>query len=102
MKSGQPIDALFCANNHLAVAVLEAINDMGLRIPYDLRMVSFDDVDVFKFSYPPVSAVAQPIEDIGTRAIEILFRNINDKSSRESAELVVLPAELIVRRSSGL
>ncbi|HRE98215.1 MAG TPA: substrate-binding domain-containing protein, partial [Flavobacteriales bacterium] len=58
-------------------------------------------VDVFKFSYPPVSAVAQPIEDIGTRAMEILFNNINDRASRESAEHVVLPAELVIRRSSS-
>ncbi|MFN3343169.1 MAG: LacI family DNA-binding transcriptional regulator [Flavobacteriales bacterium] len=101
LKAKQPIDAVFCANNHLAVAVLETISDLGLRIPYDLRMVSFDDVDVFKFSYPPVSAVAQPIEDIGTRAMEILFNNINDRTSRESVEHVVLPAELVIRRSSS-
>lgn len=101
LKSDQPIDALFVANNHLAVACLEAMEELGLRIPYDLMLISYDDVDVFKFSYPPVSAVAQPIEEIGTKAVEILFHNINNKASRSSTRHVTLPANLVIRRSCG-
>lgn len=101
LRSEQPVDALFVANNHLAVACLEAINEMGLRIPYDLMLISYDDVDVFKLSYPPVTAVAQPIEEIGTKAVEILFQSINNKANRSSTSHVTLPANLVVRRSCG-
>lgn len=101
LKTPAPIDALFVANNHLAVACLESMNELGLRIPYDLMLISYDDVDVFKLSYPPVTAVAQPIEDIGTKAVEVLFKNINDKESRNHPTKVVLPANLVMRRSDG-
>ena len=101
LKISPPVDALFLANNHLTVACLEVIRDMGLRIPYDIMLFSFDDIELFKFSYPPVSAISQPIESIGKNAIEILINILEKKSSINEIQKVILPTQLEKRRSSA-
>lgn len=101
LQTTPPVDALFLANNHLTVSCLEVIRDMGLRIPYDIMLFSFDDIELFKFSYPPVSAIAQPIELIGQNAIEILLNILEKKKSSLEFQKVILPTRLEKRRSSA-
>ncbi len=93
------IDALFTANNNLAVAVIEAINDLGLRIPHDMALISFDDIDLFKLTNPGITAVAQPVEEIGKTAFYLLLDQINKTEIKKTK--VVLPVELVIRRSCG-
>ena len=94
------IDALFSVNNNITVACLEFLNEMNLRIPQDMAIVSFDDIDLFKFSYPAITAIAQPVEEIGKVAVSILLDEINGKSKEKTR--VILPVKLIERRSCGI
>jgi len=94
------IDAIFSVNNNITVACLEYINEMNLRIPQDLAIISFDDIDLFRFSYPPITAVAQPIEEIGKVAVNILMDEINGLTQEKKQ--LVLPVKLIERRSCGI
>jgi LacI family transcriptional regulator len=91
------IDALFSVNNNITVACMEYLNEMGLRIPQDIAIVSFDDIDLFRFSYPTITAIAQPVEEIGKVAVTILLDEISSKIAKE--EQVALPVKLIERRS---
>lgn len=93
------IDALFTANNNLAVAVIEAMNDLGLRIPHDVALISFDDIDLFKLTNPGITAVAQPVEEIGKTAFNLLLDQINKVEIKKTK--VVLPVDLVIRRSCG-
>ncbi len=93
------IQAIFFLNNKLAIAGLELINKFNLRIPQDISIVSFDDIDVFKFSYPTITSVIQPKEEIGKRAFEILLNQINNNSAEKQQE--VLPVKLVIRNSCG-
>lgn len=100
LKAPHRIDALFTANNHLTVAVIEAMNDLGLRIPHDLALISFDDIELFKLTNPGITAVAQPTEEIGKKAFELLLNQMNGKE-KPAKNKVTLPVELIIRRSCG-
>lgn len=93
-------EAIFTANNHLAVAVMEAVRRMGKRIPKDVTLVSFDDVDLFRLSDPTVTAIAQPIEGIGENAVKLLLEMLENKTGKAAERQIVLPTELVVRESS--
>lgn len=100
MKAPHRIDALFTANNHLTVAVIEAMNDLRLRIPHDLALISFDDIELFKLTNPGITAVAQPTEEIGKKAFHLLLDQMNGKE-KPAKNKVTLPVDLIIRRSCG-
>lgn len=94
------VQAIFVANNNLAVACLECLNEMNLMIPRDIAVVSFDDIPLFAFTYSPITAVSQPVEEICAKAVEILDDEINQKGTSEKQK-VVFPARLVVRHSCG-
>jgi LacI family transcriptional regulator, galactose operon repressor len=94
------IDAIFSVNNNITVACMEYLNEMNIRIPQDLALVSFDDIDLFRFSYPTITAVAQPIEKIGEISVNMLMDEINGITPNNRQ--VVLPVKLIERRSCGI
>ncbi len=95
------VDSLFVVNNNLAVATLECIQEMGLRIPEDVRVVCFDDIDLFKFINPPITAIAQPIERMGECAVELLFDKMENRGDATLPDKVFLETELVIRRSCG-
>jgi len=95
------ISALFTVNNNVAVAALEALTEMGIRIPQDLALVSFDDIDAFKLCYPPVTAIRQPIEEMGIKAAQVLLQVIESEDASAEPYEVCLDTELVVRKSCG-
>lgn len=100
LQPPQSVNAIFSSNNRIAVACLECLNQMNIRIPQDIALISFDDIDLFRFSYPTITSIAQPVEDIGETAFNILLEDI-DKSTNGIKRQVVLPVNLIERRSCG-
>lgn len=90
--------ALVALNNQLGLGVLAACRQLGVRIPDDLALVVFDDLELFSFFQPPITAVEQPAYQIGERAMQMLLARLDaDKDS--PYERVVLPTRLIVRHS---
>jgi len=94
------IDAVFSLNNNITVACMECFNEMNLRIPQDIALLSFDDIELYRFSYPTITAVAQPVAEIGEVAVNLLLDEINGIS--EEKKQVILPVNLVQRRSSGI
>lgn len=97
MSLPNPPDAIFTGNNLITLGALEAINEMGLRIPNDVAVVGFDDMFWANSLNPPLTAVRQPAYEIGKRAAEQLISRIND-STRPTMNMV-MKTELIVRKS---
>lgn len=93
------IDAIFAANNSIAIACLQYFKARDLSIPEDLALISFDDIELFQFSNPPISAVAQPIQDIGEQAVALLMECLKKPKGFENQQ-VELETELIIRTSS--
>ena len=96
-RSPRP-QALVALNNQLGLGVLAACQQLGVRIPDDLALVVFDDLELFSFFQPPITAVEQPAYQMGERAMQMLLARLDaDKGS--PYEKVVLPTRLIVRHS---
>lgn len=93
------VDAIFTVNNYVAVHCLQAVHKMKKRIPEDVAVVCFDDLDAFNFSHPPLTTVAQPVEDIGAESVKLLMKQIDGK--KFSVAEKILPTKLIIRESCG-
>jgi LacI family transcriptional regulator, galactose operon repressor len=96
----QPPTAIFAVNNIVAVGVVEAARKRGLDIPDELALVCFDDIEHVARLYPFLTVMAQPAETFGTLAAQLLLDRIAGRV-RERRRVVVLPADFVVRRSSG-
>ncbi|HVX28163.1 MAG TPA: LacI family DNA-binding transcriptional regulator [Parafilimonas sp.] len=93
------VDALFFATNSLAVAGLKEINKLGIKVPDDLAIISFDQSEAFDFFYSPVTYVSQSLTDIGNETVRLILNRLNNKSKKNSD--VIVEAKLIVRESCG-
>ncbi len=94
-----PLTAVFVANNLMALGALKAIHESGRRIPQDLAVVSFDDMPWAGSLNPPLSAVAQPAEEIGQTAGELLLARIAEPD--RPLRHLVLATRLVIRASSS-
>ncbi|MDH4291446.1 MAG: LacI family transcriptional regulator [Dehalococcoidia bacterium] len=91
--------ALFVANNQMTIGALNAVNELRIRIPEDLSLVSFDDMEWYSFLNPPLTTVEQSPYLMGKTAGEMLLQRINKK--RKSVKKIIIPSRLIVRGSTA-
>lgn len=94
-----PPTAVFSFNNLLTVGALSALSDAGIRLPDDLSLVSFDDMSLFPFVDPPISAIAQPAAEMGKAAARILISLLRGEKPPTSD--VVLDSTILARQSWG-
>lgn len=93
-------DALFCASDSLAVGALEALRERGVRVPEDIAVVGFDNRNFAKYQRPPLTTVALPLVEMGTKAGQLLIDAIHTGSPQQ-AELIEVECQLVVRQSCG-
>ncbi|WP_276957912.1 LacI family DNA-binding transcriptional regulator [Allomeiothermus silvanus] len=86
-------DGLVAANDAAALSAMRALREAGLHIPEDIAVVGFDDLELARYVYPPLSTVHVPRLQMGKLGAELLLRRI----AGESPPSVVLPVELIER-----
>jgi LacI family transcriptional regulator len=96
LDAPDPPDALFVANNPMAVGALRALRETGLSVPDDVGLVAFDDSPWTTLTNPTLTVVAQPAYEIGQAAAELLVTAGTDRPARH----VVLSPTLLVRQSS--
>jgi len=92
--------ACFAGNNFIAFGAYRAFRDAGLRVPEDMALVAFDDLPPTFTVDPFLTVVAQPAYEMGQRATQILLDRLLAKEALPCQE-VILPFQVIVRRSSG-
>ena len=90
--------AIFAANNFIAIGVLKALQDIGLRVPEDMAVVAFDDLPPTLVTFPFLTVAAQPAYEMGKTATNLLLAQLGGSKSHEE---IVLPVEIILRKSSG-
>ncbi|MFC4243653.1 LacI family DNA-binding transcriptional regulator [Gryllotalpicola reticulitermitis] len=90
--------AVFAANNVIAEGVWRGIKDLGLRVPEDVSLVSFDDAPWMSMVTPGVTAVAQDTVALGASAMDRMLARIHDPEA--APETVILPAEMLPRGST--
>ena len=91
--------AIFCFNDVLALGLLRAAEECGVRVPHDLSVIGFDDVLPAASTSPPLTTIRQPLAWIGQRAVEMLIGIMGNHLSRHHHETV--DPELIVRASTA-
>jgi DNA-binding LacI/PurR family transcriptional regulator len=92
--------AVSCANDLLALGLLQALTTAGLRVPHDVAIVGYDDIVYAEAAAVPLSSVRQPREQLGRTAAELLFEEIDGAAEHRHRRVVFAP-ELVVRASSG-
>lgn len=97
LSKPSPPEILITCNDNMALGAYRAIHEMGLRIPEDIAVASFNDIPVAQFLGPPLSTTKIPAELIGETAVDLLLERI---SGREIAKKVVLATELVWREST--
>ena len=91
--------AVFCANDLLAIGVLQAAVQESVHVPGDLAIVGYDDIGFAAAAAVPLSSVRQPREQLGRTAAQLLAEEVNDPDTHSHRQVVYEP-ELIVRASS--
>lgn len=91
------VDAIITFNDNMAVGAYRAIHELGLSIPDDIAVASFNDISVAQFMNPPLSTVHLPAEEIGETAVELLLERAG---GRELAKRITLASRLIWRGST--
>ena len=99
LRIDPPPTAVFVCNDLMAIGVLRAAHENGVRVPDALSVVGFDDIELSDFTSPPLTTVAQPKQRMGALAVDMLLERIEGR--RQDARKVVLQPELRVRASSG-
>jgi LacI family transcriptional regulator len=99
-KGNPDVDAILFGTNHIGTCGLKIMHEMGLKAPTDIAVISFDDYDVFKLHSPPITAIAQPVEEIADNVITVLLDKLNDRSSSPKLQSIILKTDLKIRNSS--
>src|SRR5229473_3519145 len=92
------VTAIFAANDVMAFGVVQAVLDRGLRIPEDLSLIGFDNIEFSAIVHPPLTTIHQPKYEMGYAAVEILLRMARDKG-RRIPENRLLGVEIVERQS---
>jgi DNA-binding LacI/PurR family transcriptional regulator len=91
------IDGVFVASDLMADGALRTLRQAGRRVPDDVAVIGFDDVDVARYTDPPLSTVRQPIAGIGRTLVRQLLRLAAGEPTEPA---LVLPTELVIRESA--
>ena len=89
--------AIIASNDQMALATLEVARGLGLRVPEDLSLISFDNTPLMNFTQPPLTAIDQPIAATASKAVELIIAA--QKDQQVAATLCVVPGGLVERGS---
>ena len=101
MREKNPPTAFFCFNNLTTRYTLRALLDLGVKIPEQAALIGFDDFELAEILHPNLTVVRQPVSEVGRVAAGLLFARLKCDEFPKDGNKVVLPVELIIRRSCG-
>ena len=99
LVANKSTDAVFFATNYLTLSGLEALKELQIRVSQDLGVIVFDDNTNFELFEPSISAVAQPIVEIGEKVTKIML-DLLENRDRQNLQQLVLKTSLQIRSSS--
>ena len=100
LASKAPFTAIFAFNDVSAIGAIRAVREAGLRVPQDVSVVGFDDVQSAAFQNPALTTVRQPLRTMGILAAEAIARQIASPSDHPPSRQVIVDPELVVRDST--
>ena len=97
-RQSQLPTAVFAQNDRMALGILHAAKDLGLRVPEELAVIGIDDMPLSSHFDPPLTTMKQDMSQIGVEAVRILIQTINENT--DISQQIKLPAELVIRKST--
>jgi LacI family transcriptional regulator len=91
--------AIYAATDDLALGVIRILKDEGLRVPEDISVVGFDDIEIADYMIPRLTTIRQPLEEMGGQTARTLHRAITGNPLPNQEQ--ILPYKLIIRESTG-
>jgi LacI family transcriptional regulator len=101
LRGANPPTAILASNTLATRYVLSALLHMGVRMPNDVAFAGFDDFDMAEFTSPSLTVVRQPAQEMGRVATSLLFDRITRGELPQTGNRIVLPVEIVLRRSCG-
>lgn len=101
LKMAEPPTAIFATNDYMALGSYQAISDEGLRIPEDIALIGFNDIEFTAMKGIELTTIGQKKYEMGALAVKILVEKIEGGEGKPSAKEIFLKPELIVRKTCG-
>ncbi|MBS1801023.1 MAG: LacI family DNA-binding transcriptional regulator [Acidobacteria bacterium] len=98
IESGQPFTAVLCFNDVSAMGTIRALHEAGLRVPHDVSVVGFDDIQSAAYQVPSLTTIRQPLQKMGSMAAQMLLQKL---AGEHLPSLVKIEPELVVRESTA-
>jgi len=96
-RGGEEVTAVFVANDQMALGLLNAFDEGGIRVPHDVSVVGFDDVPEAPYYIPPLTTIRQDFAELGRRVVQVVLARI----SGTSLQPVQVQPELLVRNTTA-
>ncbi|MEG0355888.1 MAG: LacI family DNA-binding transcriptional regulator [Lachnospiraceae bacterium] len=91
------VDGILAANDMVAISVYKVLHKHGLKVPNDIQIIGFDNINLSSLMTPEITTIAQPISEMGTEAVQMLLKYLDGK---EIQKQTIFPVELIVRETT--
>lgn len=101
LERGEPFSALFAFNDISAIGAIQALRESGRRVPEDVSVIGFDDIQSAAYQNPGLTTVRQPLRQMGVIAAETLLDRINSPRQADYPREIIVKPELIVRASTA-
>ncbi len=98
LRPGEDFDAILSANDTMALAAMALLQQRGIRVPYDLPIIGFDDQFQASVSLPPLTTAKLPNFEMGYKAVEVLLAKLD---GQDVPDKVLVPSQMLVRQSCG-
>ena len=99
INSGLKPTAVFAVSDSLAIGAIRAFKDQGLKVPKDMAVMGYNDLEIASLVEPALTSVSAPACDLGTQSVNMLLRLIGTR--QKICENITLPTQLVIRRSCG-
>ena len=90
---------MFCSNDEMAIGLIRSLSSAGIRVPRDMSVAGFDDIEISRATQPMLTTVRQPLQEMGRMAVTLLIR-VLERHTLDALH-VSLGTELIIRESTG-
>ncbi len=101
LASGNPPDAILSGNNYMTIGVLRALRRHGLRVPEDMPVVAYDDLEFAEVFHPRMTVIAQPVTEIASTAVDLLIGRMIGNAKLKGPQMVQVQPSFIHRESCG-
>lgn len=95
----EPPTAILASDDVMAIGALKAASDMGYRVPADVSVIGFDDIEAATYTIPALTTVRQPIEEMGRKALSLLTDIVEGRLSADDVPVIRIEPKLVIRDS---